>query len=131
MTFRGTLADSLVLTENGVTQQISGDDLVRRWQIQYAAFPDLETRTVRVIPAGPHVTVEFVSAGTNTGSLTNPDGSQIPPTGESFTFSGVDVMRVNDDGLISELATYIDAGHGHRRRRQLLNRSLDGRSVFG
>ena len=108
VSFRETLADSVLLTENGVAEQVSGDEVVRRWQDQYAAFPDLATETIRIIPAGAHVIIEFVSVGTNTGALTNPEGSQIPPTGQSFTFTGADVMRVSEDGRITELANYID-----------------------
>lgn len=51
------------------------------WDIWQTAFPDNQTTISNVFSAGDQGCREGVLAGTHTGILQGPDGSQIPPTG--------------------------------------------------
>jgi predicted ester cyclase len=71
------------------------------------AFPDGQIRRVRVFGAGDWGCCQFEFAGTNTGPLGSPDGSETPPTGRPAAFPYCVVARF-EDGLIVEFDEYFD-----------------------
>ena len=61
-----------------------------------AAFPDgINTLDVSV-EQGDMVAEEWTFAGTQTGPLVMPDGTEQPPTGKRIEFKGMDLVQVRD-----------------------------------
>ena len=71
------------------------------------AFPDGRIARVRVFGAGEWGCCQFEFAGTNTGPLGNPDGTDTPATGRTAAFPYCVVARF-EDGLIVEFDEYFD-----------------------
>jgi predicted ester cyclase len=58
-----------------------------------AAFPD-HTMTVDVIvEQGDTIAAEWTVAGTHTGPLLMPDGTELPPTGKRVELKGMELVR--------------------------------------
>jgi predicted ester cyclase len=63
---------------------------------EQAAFPD-RTLTVDVyVEQGDTIVVEYTFAGTNTGPLVMPDGTELPPTGKRIEFKGMELLQFRD-----------------------------------
>ncbi len=61
-----------------------------------AAFPD-RTMTVDVIvEQDDTIAAEWTVAGTHTGPLVMPDGTELPPTGKRVELKGVELVRFRD-----------------------------------
>jgi len=61
-----------------------------------AAFPD-HTITVDVwVEQGDTIATEWTFAGTNTGPLVMPDGTELPPTGKRIEFKGMELVHMRD-----------------------------------
>ena len=61
-----------------------------------AAFPD-HTMTVDVIvEQGDTIAAEWTVAGTHTGPLVMPDGTELPPTGKRVELKGMELMQLRD-----------------------------------
>ena len=59
-----------------------------------AAFPD-RTMTVDVcVEQGDTIAAEWTVAGTNTGPLLMPDGTELPPTGKRVELKGMELVQV-------------------------------------
>jgi steroid delta-isomerase-like uncharacterized protein len=69
----------------------------------FTAFPDVRLAATRIFHAGDRVFVEWVSAGTNTGSL-----GGAPPTGKRAGISGITLLRYDRKGLIRRSETVFD-----------------------
>jgi ketosteroid isomerase-like protein len=71
------------------------------------AFPDGRISAVRVFGTHAWGCCQFAFEGTNTGPMTAPDGSEIPPTGKPAAFPYCVVARF-EDGRIVEFDEYFD-----------------------
>ena len=61
-----------------------------------AAFPD-HTMTVDVIvQQGDTIAAEWTVAGTHTGPLVMPDGTELPPTGKRVELKGMELVQFRD-----------------------------------
>ena len=61
-----------------------------------AAFPD-RTMTVDVcVEQGDTIAAEWTVAGTHTGPLVMPDGTELPPTGKRIDLKGMELVQVRD-----------------------------------
>jgi ketosteroid isomerase-like protein len=68
---------------------------------------DFRMKTSLVIEEGDTVVAEWTSRSTNTGPLTMPDGTEIPPTGKTLELPGVTVATVRD-GKFATMRHYFD-----------------------
>ena len=71
------------------------------------AAPDRTSRDGILFAEGDHVVEQARYTGTHTGTLRNPDGAEIPPTGKKLDFPFVGVFRV-ENGKISSIRIYYD-----------------------
>lgn len=71
------------------------------WLRQKAAFPDLVLTLDEVVEQGDAVAAEWTWVGTNTGRLTQPDGSQLPPTGNRVRIKGMELLHFRDGRITS------------------------------
>jgi ketosteroid isomerase-like protein len=73
----------------------------------FRAFPDVEVKLTNVIVAGEWEVAEGFGRGEHTGTITMPDGSEIPPTGRSVELRFCSVARIRD-GKVVEARDYYD-----------------------
>lgn len=84
------------------------------WDTSMGIYPDNRVRVTLLVEEGEVVVEEGVAAGTNTGPIPLPDGSQAPASGRdiSFPFAAVHTIR---DGLIVGTRFYWDAADVYRQ----------------
>jgi ketosteroid isomerase-like protein len=100
--------DDLDLVDVPTGQTFHGKEGARRnaeWWIR--AFPDVETKLTNVVVAGEWEIAEGLGRGEHTGTITMPDGSEIPPTGRPIELRFCSVARVRS-GKIVEARDYYD-----------------------
>ena len=77
------------------TREIAGDEIAANARRLWSAFPDLSFEIVSIAEAGAgRVVAEWIMKGTNTGAFQG-----LPPTGNSISLPGVDVIEVGADGI--------------------------------
>ena len=72
------------------------------------AIPDVTHTVTSFIEQGDAFADEWTFVGTQTGSLTLPDGTVLPPTGKRVEVQGMEVVRVGPDGKIVLNTLYFD-----------------------
>jgi steroid delta-isomerase-like uncharacterized protein len=72
------------------------------------AIPDVTHTVMSFIEQGDAFADEWMFVGTQTGPLTLPDGSMLPPTGKRVEVRGMEVVRVGPDGKIVLNTLYYD-----------------------
>jgi ketosteroid isomerase-like protein len=99
--------DDAVLTVPGA--RFKGRDQVREyWRALYQGFPDGTVELGRYVESGDLFFAERVSRATNTGELSLPDGTTIPPTGKPIALHALYFSQVRD-GKVAESVIYYDA----------------------
>ena len=103
-----TYADDAVLTAPpGIRAE--GKQEIRDYWVQMArAFTNGTGEVGRSCETGDIYFGEISFQGMNTGELTMPDGTSVPPTGKPLEVSGVEFARVRD-GKMVEHNLYWDA----------------------
>lgn len=81
-----------------ISQRLHGDRL---------ALPDSRLTLRHLTVDGDTAVMECEFAGTHTGPLPMPDGTELPPTGQHVTFPVVIVSEMHD-GQTTELRMYFD-----------------------
>ena len=61
-----------------------------------AAFPDRTMTVDAYVEQGDTIAVEYTFAGTHTGPLAMPDGTELPPTGRRVEFKGMELLQLRD-----------------------------------
>src|SRR5262249_15051617 len=64
------------------------------------AIPDVTHTVVSFVEQGAAFCDEWMFVGTQTGPLTLPDGSVLPPTGKRVEVRGMEIVRVDAEGKI-------------------------------
>lgn len=72
------------------------------------AIPDVTHTVTSFIEQGDAFADEWTFVGTQTGPLTLPDGTILPPTGKRVEVRGMEVVRVGPDGKIILNVLYFD-----------------------
>jgi len=74
-----------------------GRAAIREWRSrEKAAWPDrIMTMDVSVAQGGTFAD-EWTVAGTNTGPLVMPDGTELPPTGKRIEIKGMELVQIRD-----------------------------------
>jgi len=86
-----------------------GHDGVRQfWAANWGPFPENQITVLRVVADGTTVVEEGVFAGTNTGPLPMPDGTELPATGATVSIPYMAWHTVRD-GLFTSSHFYWDS----------------------
>jgi len=66
------------------------------WSREKAAFPDRTATLDVIVEQGDMLADEWTFAGTHTGPLVMPDGTELPPTGKRVELRGMELVQVRD-----------------------------------
>jgi len=69
-------------------------------------FPDITYTVASFFEQGDRFADEFVVAGTHTGPLPLPDGTEIPPTGRRVEIRGMEFVEVRDGKIVVDNLYY-------------------------
>jgi steroid delta-isomerase-like uncharacterized protein len=101
-------------TEDSVFENhVTGDRNVGREEIGraisgiFSVFPDLTFETRRAYVREDLVVQEWTARGTHRGTMTR-SGIEVPPTGRSVEYKGMDVIPI-EDGLVARKDVYSDS----------------------
>ena len=96
--------DSVQLMTDGTFEGRSAihDRLAR----ELAAFSDVAHRYVSYVEQDDAFADEWVFAGTHTGPLVLPDGTELPPTGKRVEVKGMELVRVRDGKIVVDNLYY-------------------------
>ncbi len=98
--------DAVQVTPDGTFQ---GRAAIRgHWSQEKAAFPDRRVAIGLIVEQGDTIAAEWTWAGTHTGPLVLPDGTELPATGKRVEGKGVDVAQVRG-GKAAVLHQYWDS----------------------
>jgi steroid delta-isomerase-like uncharacterized protein len=73
---------------------------------ELAAFSDLAHRVISYVEQGDAFADEWVFAGTHSGPLTLPDGTELSPTGKRVQVQGMEFVEVRDDKIVVDNMYY-------------------------
>ncbi len=77
-----------------------------RLAVDMRAFPDAVYTVVGFLEQGDLFADEYTVAGTHTGPLSLPDGSQVPPTGKHVEIRGMEFVQVRDGKIVIDNLYY-------------------------
>jgi len=101
-------ADAVVLDPQ-YAEPLRGREAIERDTADFVtAFPDLRAQVTRTLFDGATHALEMTVSGTNTGPLTLPTGSTVPPTNRRAEIHMAVFGRVDGDGLVVEERRYFD-----------------------
>lgn len=104
---RACYAPDVVFTAPDIGTGHGVDNLVA-WMVEFqTAIPDMAYETTRELETDNCAIDQGYVTGTNTGPITMPDGSTLPPTGKSVRLRTLDVATV-ENGLIGKHDFYFD-----------------------
>ena len=86
---------------------MSVDEMISGFDASLSAFPDARISLGSVLADGDDVAFEMTWTGTHEGPLEMPDGSELPATGLTVSFS-VAVVLETTEGLIRRERQYYD-----------------------
>ena len=96
--------DAVLTTPEGVFTGRS--DIRDRFARELTALSDVEFRLLSYVEDENHFADEFVFAGTHTGPLLMPDGSQLPATGRRIEIKGMEMVIVRDGKMVVDNLYY-------------------------
>ena len=101
-------ADDITFEDMAIGHKASGKEestaYVQSWK---TAFPDMVGQCNNRIESGNTMVEECSWTGTNTGELTAPDGSKIPPTGKTVNIINCFIYEF-ENGKIKSMTNYLD-----------------------
>jgi predicted ester cyclase len=77
---------------------------------ELAAFPDIEWGLLSYIEQGDAFADEWTFAGTHTGPLLLPDGTELAPTGKRLQVRGMEFVRMRGDKIVVDNLYYDNLG---------------------
>ena len=84
--------DAVLVSPNGTVQ---GHAAIREhWSQEKTAFPDRAVTIDVIVEQGDTIAAEWTWAGTHTGPLVLPDGTELPPTGKRVEGKGMDLAQM-------------------------------------
>ncbi|HTT50399.1 MAG TPA: ester cyclase [Streptosporangiaceae bacterium] len=97
--------DAVLVSPDGTAQ---GQAAIREhWSQEKAAFPDRAMTIDVIVEQGDTIAAEWTWAGTHTGPLVLPDGTELPPTGKRVEGKGMDLAQLRG-GKAAVLHQYWD-----------------------
>ena len=101
-------ADDIALEDVAIGHKAFGKEeakaYVKNWK---TTFPDMVGKCNNRVESGNTMFEECSWTGTNTGEITAPDGSKIPPTGKSVNINNCFVYKF-ENGKIKSMKNYLD-----------------------
>ena len=101
-------ADDIALEDVAIGHKAFGKEeakaYVKNWK---TTFPDMVGKCNNRVESGNTMFEECSWTGTNTGEITAPDGSKIPPTGKSVNINNCFVYEF-ENGKIKSMKNYLD-----------------------
>ena len=101
-------ADDITLEDVDIGHKAFGKEeakaYVKNWK---TTFPDMVGKCNNRVESGNTMFEECSWTGTNTGEITAPDGSKIPPTGKSVNINNCFVYEF-ENGKIKSMKNYLD-----------------------
>ena len=73
---------------------------------ELAAFPDIQFGFSTFVEQGDTFADEWTFVGTHTGSLTMPDGNELPPTGKRVEIKGMEFVQLRDGKIVIDNLYY-------------------------
>lgn len=98
-------ADDAVLTTPEGTFKGRGE-IRERFARELTALADVSFNVVSYVEDGNRFADEFVFAGTHTGPLLMPDGTQLPATGRRVEIKAMEMVEVHDGKMIVDNLYY-------------------------
>jgi predicted ester cyclase len=96
--------DAVQLMPDGLFE---GRDVIReRLTQELAAFPDIEWGLLSYVEQGDAFADEWTFAGTHTGTLLLPDGTELAPTGKRVEVRGMELVRMRGDKIVVDNLYY-------------------------
>jgi steroid delta-isomerase-like uncharacterized protein len=106
--FAGFYTADAVIEDPQYPEPLKGRAAIRKDIAAFvAAFPDLEFTVKSVLQDGNSVAFDGVGKGTHKGPMVGPEG-EIPATNRPMQVRFAALLRVNDEGLITEERRYFD-----------------------
>jgi len=101
-------ASDFILKTSSMLQTLKGYEGIKTWlNNSLTSAPDHHLAFNEFYVAGNVIFTRWTATGTNTGPLSTPSG-EIPPTGRSFSISGLSFYRI-ENGLITEQEVVFNA----------------------
>lgn len=75
---------------------------------ELAGFSDVIWTVTSFVEEGDSFADEWTFVGTNTGSFTLPDGTELPPTGKRVEIKGMELCKVRDGKIVVDNLYYDD-----------------------
>ena len=101
-------ADDIALEDVAIGHKAFGKEeakaYVKNWK---TTFPDMVGKCNNRVESGNTMFEECSWTGTNTGEITAPDGSKIPPTGKSVNIKNCFIYEF-ENGKIKSMKNYLD-----------------------
>jgi len=66
------------------------------------AFPDRTMTLDMSVEQGDTLADEWTFAGTHTGPLVMPDGTEVPPSGKRIEFKGMELVKLRDGKVVAQ-----------------------------
>ena len=96
--------DAVQLMPDGLFE---GRGVIReRLTQELAAFPDIEWGLLSYVEQGDAFADEWTFAGTHTGTLLLPDGTELAPTGNRVQVRGMELVRMRGDKIVVDNLYY-------------------------
>jgi steroid delta-isomerase-like uncharacterized protein len=101
-------ADDITFEDMAVGHKASGKEEVKAYvQSWKTTFPDMVGQFNNRIESGKPMVEECSWTGTNTGEITAPDGSKIPPTGKTVNIKNCFIYEFENE-KIKSMKNYLD-----------------------
>ena len=101
-------ADDITFEDMAVGHKASGKEEVKAYvQSWKTTFPDMVGQFNNRIESGNTMVEECSWTGTNTGEITAPDGSKIPPTGKTVNIKNCFIYEFENE-KIKSMKNYLD-----------------------
>ena len=101
-------ADDITFEDMAVGYTASGKEETKAYvQSWKTTFPDMVGQCNNRIESGNTMVEECSWTGTNTGEITAPDGSKIPPTGKTVNLKNCFIYEF-ENGKIKSMTNYLD-----------------------
>jgi ketosteroid isomerase-like protein len=96
--------DAVLTTPEGAIK--GKNDLRERFARELNALSDIRFDVISYVEGGDMFADEFRLAGTHTGPLSMPDGTELPATGRHVEIRGMEMVQVRDGRMVADNLYY-------------------------